>query len=280
MRMTAVPRSLWILWYQGLEEAPYIVRKCIKSWAKENPTWDIVILSKSNLKDYVQLDIPERILAKLSLAHQSDLVRLALLSQYGGVWADATTYCMRPLDAWIDGATASGFFAFYKPGRDRLISSWFMASQMKCPLTAKLYRALAMYWVENDFNEPNALQIVTGRILSKIFNRKHQTTRHWFAPVVTRLLKVYPYFAIHYMFERVIAFDEEAEKIWENTVKLSAVPPHQIQKYGFRSPLTPAIKEEIDQRRVPLYKLTWKCEHDRGSAGSVLYYLMEGERPR
>ena len=137
-----IPRKIWILWYQSLSEAPFVVRKCIDSWIKENPTWDVVILDSGCLDKYIRLGLPEKKLTSLPLATQSDLVRLALLSEYGGVWADATTLCMKPLDDWIDDYCTSGFFAFYRPGRDRILSSWFIASEKRCLLVSRLYERL------------------------------------------------------------------------------------------------------------------------------------------
>ncbi len=104
-RKSLVPRKIWIYWHQGMSEAPFVVRKCIESWVKENPGWEVNFLDKDNLGEYVVLNLREEKLVNLPLPHQSDLVRLQLLSKYGGVWADATTLCMRPLDDWIDDCT-------------------------------------------------------------------------------------------------------------------------------------------------------------------------------
>ena len=75
-----IPRKIWILWFQGLSEAPFLVRKCIDSWVKENQNWEVIILDENNLSKYVVLDLPENILANLPLTEKSNLVRLHLLS--------------------------------------------------------------------------------------------------------------------------------------------------------------------------------------------------------
>ncbi|RBW46370.1 capsular biosynthesis protein, partial [Psychromonas sp. B3M02] len=81
-----IPRKIWLLWYQGLENAPYLIKKCIASWIKHNPTWEIIVLDESNLHNYITLKAPQETLTKLSPAHRSDLLRLKLLHEYGGVW--------------------------------------------------------------------------------------------------------------------------------------------------------------------------------------------------
>lgn len=271
-----IPRKIWLLWYQGISEAPFIVRKCIESWRKENPTWDVIVLDSDNLHNYVTLDLPGNIIDSLSPAHQSDLVRLQLLSEYGGVWADATTFCSKPLDEWIDAYCKSGFFAFHQPGRDRIMSNWFIASKKGCPISMKLYMLLKRYWVANNFKKPNRLQRKIIKKISKILNLSDKTTKHWFNPIVTKLFNVYPYFVFHYMFERLVSTDPESKAIWQSTKKLSANPPHLIQRLGLFSLPTESTKKTINDNEIPLYKLTWKADYSKYFSDTLLYYLLEG----
>lgn len=271
-----IPRKIWILWYQGRSKAPFVVRKCIDSWIRENPTWEVVILDSDCLSKYIKLDLPEQKVATLSLNHYSDLVRLALLSEYGGVWADATTFCMKPLDDWIDDCTASGFFVFYKPSRYRILSSWFIASEKGCPIVSKLYENLTLFWTKNDLKEQTNLQRKVKRRLSKILNRNEKTAKYWLTPIVTKLLREYPYYVFHLLFERLVSTDPESQIIWKNTKKLSADEPHTIKRKGLLSPATESIKKQIDDKQVPLYKLTWKYDHSKYSSSSLLFYLISG----
>ena len=45
--------KIWICWFQGLDEAPNIVKKCIESVEKNNPDKEIVIITTNNIHDYV-----------------------------------------------------------------------------------------------------------------------------------------------------------------------------------------------------------------------------------
>lgn len=233
-------------------------------------------MDKDNLGKYIVLDLPDEKLANLSLTTQSELVRLHLLSEYGGVWADATTFCMKPLDDWIDECTMSGFFAFYRPGQDRIMSSWFMACEKECPIALKMKERYVSFFMKNNFNIDGGFQQEIIEWLSEILNRSEKTTRYWFSPVVTKLLRVYPYFVFHYTFERLVSSDPECQVIWNSTKKISAHEPHKIEILGFFSPVNEIIKNEIDEKRTPIYKLTWKYDHSKYSPSSVLYYLLEG----
>lgn len=93
--------TIWVVWLQGLSQAPYVVKECITSWKHHNPTWNVQLLSMDNVKEYVSLpprlwDLHEK--GKISNTHMSDILRIHLLFHHGGVWADATLLCLRPLD--------------------------------------------------------------------------------------------------------------------------------------------------------------------------------------
>lgn len=95
---TLVPLSkkyIWVFWYQGLDNAPSIVKKCIQSIKENSFDYEVMILDKDNISKYI--DIPQIVLEKVknkivTLTHFSDILRMGLLSKYGGIWVDATCY--------------------------------------------------------------------------------------------------------------------------------------------------------------------------------------------
>jgi hypothetical protein len=271
-----IPRTIWMLWFQGLTAAPLIVKECVKSWENKNPDWNLVVLNLDNLHKYIQIDLTEKKLATLSVQHKSDLIRLKLLSTYGGVWADATTFCMYPLTSWIDECSTSGFFAFYKPGPDRIMSNWFMVSEKGSPIVSELYEKLILYWEKNDFEAPNRFQKKIRKKLNSVLSLNEVTAKIWLTPVVTKLLKIYPYYVFHYIFENIVSTSQTSRLIWTNTKKVSAEAPHKIQEHGLMSPLTDSIKSHIDNKETPLYKLNWrKCDPDLNLSDTTISYLLQ-----
>lgn len=98
---SAPTKNIWVFWYQGIEAAPKIVKYCISSIYKNKADAEVILLDKNNYKKYIQ--IPEYIIEKLntkkiSITHFSDVLRLMILSQYGGVWVDATVFLTKPLE--------------------------------------------------------------------------------------------------------------------------------------------------------------------------------------
>ena len=91
-----LPRIIWTYWHDGEEKAPPLVQMCIQSWRQRNSEWEVRVLDEAQSQVMCDLSyFPKTI----SYVHQTDCLRLQLLARYGGVWADATTLCTRPLDA-------------------------------------------------------------------------------------------------------------------------------------------------------------------------------------
>ena len=53
----------------------------------------------------------------ITLQSRSDIIRLALLNRYGGVWADSTMLCLEPLDRWLTrDSMQSGLWMYHGNG--------------------------------------------------------------------------------------------------------------------------------------------------------------------
>jgi hypothetical protein len=260
------------MWLQGLQNAPYVVKKCYESWIKHNPNWEITFLHEENLEEYLKLDDiianNKHALSKEALA---DIVRINLLATYGGVWADSTCFCCIPLDDWLREYTQSGFFAFDRPGRDRLISSWFLASRKECYLTVRYCEVVNSYWRDNCLSSTRHARIV--KLLTAVLNRNPSLTRLWFSVVVRKILKIYPYYWFHYLFARLVREDRLFKQIWTTTPKYSADGPHQLQFFGLLKPVSEQIKLQIDTKKEPLYKLTYKYNQDITEDCTLSYLL-------
>lgn len=91
-------KIIWQYWAQGYGNVPEIVRECLDSVEKWCGDYEIIRLTDETVGQYVE--IPEeaaRNCHRSGLAQYSDMLRLALLSAYGGVWLDATVMLTGPL---------------------------------------------------------------------------------------------------------------------------------------------------------------------------------------
>jgi hypothetical protein len=91
--------NIWVFWAQGEENMPELVKACYQNLCKLNGD-DVKLLTMDNLGEYVEL--PQYIFEKLekgliSYTHFSDILRLSLLSKYGGMWLDATCWVAKKI---------------------------------------------------------------------------------------------------------------------------------------------------------------------------------------
>ena len=224
----SVPKIIWLLWLQGWENAPEVVRACAASWVRLNPAWSVRFLTREHLPQLFPSSSPSARLLELDIPPEalSNVVRLELLARYGGVWADATTYCLMPLDEWLAPAVAEGFFAFDRPGPDRMLASWFLAAPPGAPVIAR-WRSLAQaYWTD-------------------------RTERH-------------TYFWFHYLFADAYKTHPDVKRVWDAMPKHAAAGPLAFAPYQnklFR-PLTAGAQKFVATAASPMLKLTHRINSD------------------
>lgn len=259
-----LPKKIWFLWLQGLDNAPLLVRNCYGSWVRHNPGWELMLLDENNVRQYITPVADGRTKQALS-----DILRINLLAEYGGVWVDATCFCTKPLDEWLYSYMDTGFFAFERPGPDRMISSWFIAAAKYNYIATTYKNTVNKYWAMH----PDLVLITDSRW--KKYNKyiERRGTQIWFNYLVTDILKVHAYFWFHYLFERLYLRDANFRAMWDATPKLSADEPHIISPAKMYSPLTGELKAHIDGRLAPVYKLNWRVDVPEDISGTAVGYL-------
>lgn len=140
---------IWVMWYQGIQDAPQIVQACIKSIIINAGKHPVFIINKYNYFKYVSL--PLFILRKFnkglfSITHFSDIIRMALLSKYGGYWIDSTYLVTSPLIK-----INSSFFTLkvthcYETITKCLWAGNFIGTSKNSFLATYSYNAFLIYW--------------------------------------------------------------------------------------------------------------------------------------
>jgi mannosyltransferase OCH1-like enzyme len=91
---------IWFLWWQGEDAMPPIVQVCYQALIKNSNGHEIHLITRENFKNFAT--IPDYILKKvnkkiISLTHFSDILRMCLLYEHGGLWIDATVLLTKSL---------------------------------------------------------------------------------------------------------------------------------------------------------------------------------------
>lgn len=84
---------IWVCWLQGEDNMPLIPRLCLQSIRKHANGHKVIVLTLDNYNEYVK--IPNTLVemyhaGKIKPAHFTDILRINLLAQQGGLWLDAT----------------------------------------------------------------------------------------------------------------------------------------------------------------------------------------------
>lgn len=147
-------KIIWMYWNSGLDGAPEVVRLSHLSWKKLNPDYEVIFLSDDNIEEKLGFDFGSVFYLcniRLTQANKSDLLRTYLLTKYGGVWADATSFCLKSLDTWLPGVKhKSGFFMFRQEEvKSRPFEVWFIYAKKGSPVIAKAFRLYLDYLIRD-----------------------------------------------------------------------------------------------------------------------------------
>lgn len=166
---------VWSCWLQGWDKAPDLAKACLNSIKRNLVNVEIVELDENNYTKWVTM--PKYIIEKykkgnIPSAMFSDMLRLQLLVEHGGVWIDSTVLNSiphSPMDedmdtcnysrrgaynpSWEEIVKADLFvFQYTEPGHtwSGNISNWFIASKKRNPFIMTLRDMLFAYWKNYD----------------------------------------------------------------------------------------------------------------------------------
>ena len=105
-----IPKILHYCWFGG-KPKPRLVRKCIASWEKHCPDWQIIEWNEENF-DVTQNGYTRMCMTQGKYAFLSDYARLRVVEQFGGVYLDTDVQLLKPLE---DLMAEEAFFAFETP---------------------------------------------------------------------------------------------------------------------------------------------------------------------
>lgn len=165
-------KIIWQYWAQGIENCPPIVKACFSSVDHFKGEYEIIRLDDNNLSDYLHL--PQFILDKKNLnsnfkhAFFADLIRIALLDVYGGIWLDATIFLTNHLpdkilnmdyfmfqrsqdapnkEKWIEYDPA--YFGWKDPHKVNVLNS-FIVAKKENKVIHILFEILMNFWTVQE----------------------------------------------------------------------------------------------------------------------------------
>lgn len=148
--------SIWVYWNDE-NNIPPLVKRCIAQISKYAAGRTVRLVTENNLKKYISLSShveQKYTTGKITRTHFSDIVRLSLMSKYGGIYMDATLLQTDFLEKeWLE----HDFFTIkakigkkYKVVSEGKWSSFFFACRKNNLLTQLTLEMMNKYWEKWD----------------------------------------------------------------------------------------------------------------------------------
>ena len=175
-RCLMIPKIIHYCWFGG-NPLPKSAIKCIESWKKYCPDYEIIEWNEGNFDISSNIYIKEAYDSK-KFAFVTDYVRLYVMYMYGGIYMDTDVEVVRPLDEFLSNVAFSGFES------SESIPTGIMASEKGF----LLYKEFLDYYADKHFVKTDGSFDVTTNvvIMTEIVDKyglKHnnelQTIKGW-----------------------------------------------------------------------------------------------------
>lgn len=237
-------KIVWQYWSQGYSDAnmPEIIKLCLKSVESYCKKTDITLirLSDENIDDYISL--PDFVVQNKQIyspAHFSDLLRLCLLTVYGGLWLDATILLSGPIP---DEYWNLCYFVFQRDPAENNIKYW-----------EKTY-SYYFGW-QNDFR----VRMLNSIIFAKPGCKVLKYLRNLLLEIWKTNLKFPNYFIFQILYEELVSGPLRNDRC----AVVSDCKPHLLQQY-LNDPSFNLMNIDEILRTSNIHKLTYKNSMDLG----------------
>ena len=152
-----IEKDIYVFWYQNIENAPLIVKACIKSIKENSKGFNVHILNKDNYSKYVTIE--NNILnkfneKKISITHFSDILRFNLIKQRGGIWVDATLFVTDNIFEEFSNNVFNSIKLLSNQYQDYVSkgkwTAFFVAGSNNCLISRFMVDIFNNYWKNHD----------------------------------------------------------------------------------------------------------------------------------
>jgi len=97
-----LPKDIWLYWPAPKDKTPAIIQLCIQLIYKFNPNYNIHLITNQNYKEFIKDENINKIIeSKITYNYKSDLIKLYILYNYGGIFIEPTILSLDSFD-WVN----------------------------------------------------------------------------------------------------------------------------------------------------------------------------------
>ncbi len=252
-------KVIWQYWGQGIhpDRLPNVVKLCFQSVDAYRGDFTVIRLDDNTLPQY--LDIPDFIWSKrkadiISRTFFSDIIRLALLYVYGGVWLDATILLTDVLPAEF---CEQDYFVYQRDAQEPYSNYW--------------KNSYAYYW---GWHEDHQVKMLNSIIFAKkghaLLGRLCQLLFNYWKEADGAL----DYFFFQILHEQLLPVAKSAGQ----GLRVSDVYPHLLQT-KLSGGHYPIAYDDIFLR-TSLHKLTYFPDHTIAQLQQILSHFKTASHAR
>ena len=151
-----IPKIIHYCWFGG-NPLPFLAKKCIKSWKKYCPDYEIIRWDESNF-DVNCCAYTAAMYEQKRWAFLSDYVRLKILYEYGGIYLDVDVELLESLNDFLDN---KAFMGFETTGH--VATGLGFGAEKRHPFIGE---NMCAYEQIEDFSKPETCPVITTRLLN------------------------------------------------------------------------------------------------------------------
>lgn len=174
----AIPKIIWAFW--DSKEMPELVKICINNWKELHPDFEINILNNETIQAFLP-NFPK--LKDFNPVFKSDLLRLSLLKEYGGIYLDASVFLNQRLDQYISFYIENNLdlLVFSSEGHPNekkypITENWFIISEKNNLFIEKWLFYVTEVFLSNDFES----YFKNNETRKMAYNSVNETKRDYF----------------------------------------------------------------------------------------------------
>lgn len=157
-----IPKKIHYCWF-GRNPLPESAQKCISSWRKFLPDYEIIEWNEDNF-DVNTIPYTAQAYEAKKYAFVSDYARFDILYRYGGLYFDTDVEVIRPMDDIIAAGSFMGFEV--NPSVERPYGAVAPGLGIGAEKGMELYKAILDYYAKLNFVQPDGSYNMTDAVVN------------------------------------------------------------------------------------------------------------------